>query len=63
MRQELTTVCPGWTFRTGGDFQFDFNTVNPRSPDIGQWSRQVDHGVPFSRPLKRDGVACYAWRD
>ena len=63
MRQELTTVCTGWKFGTGGDFQFDFNTVNPRTPDFGQWSTQVDYKVPFSRPLKKDGVGCYAWRD
>ncbi|KHA51861.1 glycoside hydrolase domain-containing protein [Sulfitobacter geojensis] len=63
MRQELTTVCNGWKFGTGGDFQFDFNTVNPRTPDFGQWNTQVDYAVPFSRPLKRDGAGCYAWRD
>ncbi len=63
MRQELTTVCKGWKFRTGGDFQFDFNVVNPRAPSFGQWNTQVDYAVPFSRPLKRDGVGCYAWND
>lgn len=63
MRQELTTVCPGWKFGTGGDFQFDFNTVNPRTPDFGQWRTQVDYQIPFSRPLKKDGVGCYAWSD
>lgn len=63
MRQELTTVCKGWKFRTGGDFQFDFNTVNARTPDFGQWNSQVDYAIPFSRPLKRDGVGCYAWAD
>ncbi len=63
MRQELTTVCKGWKFRTGGDFQFDFNTVNPRTPDFGQWNTQTDYAIPFSRPLKRDGVGCYAWSD
>ncbi|MCX7560879.1 DUF1906 domain-containing protein [Sulfitobacter sp. F26204] len=63
MRQELTTVCKGWKFGSGGDFQFDYNTVNPRTPDFGQWNTQVDYAIPFSRPLKRDGVGCYAWRD
>lgn len=63
MRQELTTVCKGWKFGTGGDFQFDYNTVNPRTPDFGQWNAQVDYAVPFSRPLKKDGVGCYAWSD
>jgi hypothetical protein len=63
MRQELTTVCKGWKFQTGGDFQFDFNVVNTRTPDFGQWNTQVDYAIPFSRPLKQDGVGCYAWSD
>lgn len=63
MRQELTTVCSGWKFRTGGDFQFDFNVVNARTPDFGQWRTQTDYAIPFSRPLKREGVGCYAWTD
>ena len=63
MRQELTTVCSGWKFRTGGDFQFDFNVVNEQSLDFGQWSSQVDYAIPFSRPLKKEGVECYAWED
>lgn len=63
LKQELTTVCKGWKFRTGGDFQFDFNTVNPNVPDFGQWDRQVNHVAPMIRPLKRDGVGCYAWKD
>lgn len=63
MRQELTTVCKGWKFRSGGDFQFDFNVVNPATPDFGQWDTQVDYAIPFSRPLKREGVSCYPWQD
>lgn len=63
MRQDLTTSCSGWKFKTGGDFQFDFNEVNPRTPDFGQWTEQVDYAIPFSRPLKKDGVGCYVWDD
>jgi len=63
MRQELTTICPGWKLRTGGYFHFDFNVVNERTHDFGQWNTQIDYAIPFSRPLKRDGVGCYAWED
>ena len=63
MRQELTTVCDGWRFLSGGNFQFDFNLVNSRSPDFGQWSSQVDYKIPFGRPLRREGVSCYAWEE
>ena len=63
MRQELTTVCDGWRFLSGGNFQFDFNLVNSRSPDFGQWSSQVDYKIPFSRPLRREDMRCYAWEE
>lgn len=63
MRQELTTVCQGWKFKSGGNFQFDFNVVNPSTPNFGQWNAQVDYQIPFGRPFKREGYACYAWKD
>ena len=42
MVQKMTTRCKILRFKGAEKLNFDFNKVNPKFSDYGQWSRKVD---------------------
>lgn len=60
LRQQLVTKCDGWNRTSGGRVEFDFNEVNARDSDFGQWNYLDDRSPDFTRPVRNPAASCYS---